>query len=291
MTFAFGHRSHIERQVRQIAGQQISRAMDDVSGAEADFDGTVHGLRRRCKKLRGLVQLIRPRFRQWKRNDRLFRDAARRLSGSRDAAVLVETFDDVVNGEDEIGLLQAEEIRQWLQGRVVEPLDAGQRASFFGDFVDLFEEARRSASRWSLAGNGFAQIGDGLEQGYRRMRQGMELARRSGNPDALHAWRKETKYHWHHVSLLQATAPDVLGPRRKALAGLGDLLGDHHNLTVLAETLETSPYGDVATAPIARRQASLAGDAFALGRQLAAEKPRALRERFEKYWSLLPEKD
>jgi hypothetical protein len=92
------------------------------------------------------------------------------------------------------------------------------------------------------------------------------------------------------VGLLHAAAPDLLRARKASLDRLGEMLGDHHNLAVLGDTLAERGDGGVREA-ITEQQAILASDAFALGRQLTAEKPTALRDRFEQYWALLPEKN
>jgi len=118
----------------------------------------------------------------------------------------------------------------------------------------------------------------------------MSAAEESGEDEAFHDWRKDTKSHWFHISLLAACAPDVLGARRDQLDQLGEYLGDHHNLAVLAEgiaTLTGSLDRPVAKA-IDRHKAELAHRALALGRQLTVEKPSALVSRIEKFWKLLP---
>lgn len=297
MGFEFTRQGAIEKQVREIACEQVGKGLEEAQERNADFDKVVHGLRRRCKKLRGLLRLIRPRFKQAPLEDRAFRDAAAGLSDHRDAAVMVETFGSLLeldrqrDGGSRIGAEQAAGLMQELKARAGSPPDAAEAARLLEDFIDIFEAARARIDKWHLSGRGFDQIGDGLEDTYRRMRNGLDTARSDVTAEAMHEWRKDTKYHWHHVSLLQPAAADILRPRRASLDRLGELLGDHHNLAVLDDTL--AERDDIATvrAAIAERQAALAADAFALGEQLAAEKPAMLRERFEQYWSLLPEKD
>jgi hypothetical protein len=296
MGFEFTHRSGIEAQVRDIARDQIDKALQECGDSEIEFGALVHKLRRHCKKLRGLLRLTEPRFRHWKQEDRAFRDAASSLAGTRDAAVLVETFAHLttLDRKREDGARmdagQAAALTTWLEARVTPPPAGGDRQRFLEQFAGLFEAADERAGNWSLSGQGFERIGDGLADTYRRMRDGLAHAEAEQTAEALHDWRKDTKYHWHHVGLLHATAPDLLGPRRASLDRLGEMLGDHHNLAVLAETLAEHRDGASVLSAIAEQQAKLASDAFILGRQLVAEKPAMLRDRFEQYWSLLPEK-
>ena len=296
MGFEFTQQGGIEAQVRTIACEQIDKALAECRQADRDFGEIVHGLRRRCKKLRGLLRLVQPRFKRWKRENRTFRDAASGLSGTRDAAALVQTFGHLLafdrerDGGELIDAAQSEALGAWLEGRVGAQPTGDERARLLDKFIELFEAAGERAKGWTLSGRGFEQLGDGLEDTYRRLRDGLGKAEAEGTAEALHDWRKDVKYHWHHIRLLHGAAPDLLQPRKASLDRLAEMLGDHHNLAVLDHTL--AEQGDIAAvqALIAERQAMLAGDAFALGRQLAAEKPAMLRERFEQYWSLLPEK-
>lgn len=303
MAFAFKQRNGIEGQARKIALGQISKALEECGQVELEFDTVVHGLRRHCKKLRGLVRLIAPHFAESKNEDRAFRDAARGLAGTRDAVVLVETcnsvlaFDSKHKSKARIDPAEGAGMVTWLRSRIAAKPDAAERSGMLGNFVVIFEAASERAGHWPLSGRGFEQIGDGLEDTYRRMRHGLAVAEDKLTAEAMHEWRKHVKYHWHHVGLLRATAPDVMEHRRTTLDALGEMLGDHHNLAVLDDSLDDYDGADAKKAVATVRgvigdlQHRLTRDAFTLGRQLAAEKPGRLRERFEQYWSLLPQKD
>ena len=300
MPFGFTRQSDVEKQVRRIATEQIDKALEE-GRSYADFDKTVHGLRRRCKKLRGLLRLIEPRFKGFELENRVVRDAADGLAGMRDAAVLIQTFDALLqfdrkgNRIPQIGMPLAEAVNGLLEGHVAKVPEGSARQQLLADFCGIVEQIGNRAKDWSIGRSGFACLADGLEETYRRMADGMGTAMVEDTAEALHDWRKQTKYHWHHVSLLSRAAPDLLGPLKALLDQLGELLGDHHNLHVLDERLaaEQGLDGDDAGSirvVIVERQAALAERAFALGRQLTAEKPGALRRRFEQYWRLLPDK-
>jgi hypothetical protein len=69
---------------------------------------------------------------------------------------------------------------------------------------------------------------------------------------------------------------------------LTDLLGDHHDLAVLAVDLESRelPGDRVAViGTIAHRQQELLQSALELGARLFAEKPKAFEKRLKAYWS------
>lgn len=301
MTFAFKQRLNVQQQVRDIAIEQIDAGLQACQ-SDADFDKTVHGLRRRCKKIRGLLRLIEPRFEHFEAENRAVRAAAASLAGTRDAAVMIETFSALLEfdrdgkREPTIAMDLADAVRAMLEGKAAGRPDGLDRRQLLAAFADTMEQVGARARTWQIERGGFAGLGSGLELTYRRMIDSIEKAVAADSAAALHDWRKHTKYHWHHLSLFSCTAPDVLAGNRDLLDQLAELLGDHHNLHVLQYQLAAQPEqldeAEVATlaAVIAEQQSVLTARAFDLGRQLTAERPGALRRRFEHYWRLLPKR-
>jgi CHAD domain-containing protein len=293
MAFAFKARSAVSTQVRSIAAGQVEKALASAKTGEEDFDATVHGLRRRCKKLRGLLRMVEPHLAGFKPANAAIRDAADLLGGARDARVMVETLDALVGGKTgHAAAEQAIVARQFLLERLNRVAEEDSHATVLDRFAEAFTDLQATIADWDFDARGFAVIGDGLEETYRLFRKQGRAAEKRGTAEALHDWRKQAKYHGHHVALLKRSAPSILDGRGKALVRLGDLLGDHHNLAVLEATLleASAQLGDMVPMrqAIAARQDELAQAAFTLGRQLAAERAGALRERFLGYWHLLP---
>ncbi|RYE56955.1 MAG: hypothetical protein EOP20_08165, partial [Hyphomicrobiales bacterium] len=75
MGFSFDQRKHMARQVRAVASDQIDAAIKVAQG-HGDFHEAIHRLRRRCKKVRGLLRLVRPNFSQFDIENTAIRDAA-----------------------------------------------------------------------------------------------------------------------------------------------------------------------------------------------------------------------
>lgn len=294
MGFSFSQRSKVGSQVRKIAAEQIEASLADI-GAAGNFDDTVHELRRRCKKTRGLLRLVRPHFADFHVENAAFRDAADTLSAARDAAVMLDTFEAVLK-DDAARSLPAEtgnRLRRALEDNVRRVSREQDRAGLLDAFSEAMVAARLRIAHWRFDASGFALIEPGLRDIYARMRNRLRAADKTGEDDVFHDWRKDTKSHWFHVSLLKDCAPDRLGARRDQLDTLGEYLGDHHNLVVLAEGLEmlTGALDPVLSRVIAGRKDALADKAFLLGRQLTVESPGALVARFEQFWKLLPKDD
>lgn len=294
MSFSFKQRRDTAGQVRDIAASQISSGIE-LAEAGADFDRTVHDLRRRCKKIRGLLRLVRPHFSQFEEENAAFRDAADSLSAIRDAAVMVETF-DLAMKEPWAGDLSFDR-KQALRGILTQHLDRvsaeQDRDHLLDDFAQAMKEAQSRVKRWSLGGDGFQLLSAGLRDTYGAMRKRMEKARKSNDPVDFHEWRKQTKNHWFHVGLLSDSAPHILADRKARLSTMGDLLGDHHNIAVLAETLadKAGALEPVLVEGLAAQQQTLADKALPLGRELSVENPAELTARFGKFFKLLPKED
>jgi len=276
--------------VRRIARQEIAAALAETADELQSFDTRVHGARRRCKRLRGLARLVRPQFGGYSHVNAAVREAMAGLAHTRDAAVIVETLDGLA--EHDAGDVPKDtmvSVRRALAARV-EQIGGNEQQRLLADFSARLRVLADEVESWRLERKGFAALEGGLTRIYAGMGKAMRLARAAPDDEALHEWRKLVKYHWHHITLMREAAPDVLGPQRALADELGEALGDHHNLSVLIGTLpdvaEEGDRTDIAAAA-RRRQEQLAQRAFLLGRQVAAEPPKALAERFGGYWKLL----
>ena len=249
----------------------------------------IYDLRKRCKRLRSLLRLVAPEFSGYTAKNAAIRDAAADLSITRDAQALVETFDHYIAPDDESEPRRFAHIRQTLVQDCEQLGGTGKEA--VEAFAHAMKGLRERADGWKLETTGFPALRKGLARTYEAGRAGMRKAHDKADPVIFHDWRKAVKYHGHHMALLRDLAPEVLPTQRVLAEQLGEVLGDHHNLYVLLDTLDKSPsrYGSPAqleaVASVAERHSrALEDQAFTLGRQLLAEKPEALIERFQSYW-------
>jgi hypothetical protein len=108
----------------------------------------------------------------------------------------------------------------------------------------------------------------------------------------VHEWRKRSKDLWYHLRIVSTAWPEVLESVADQAHKLSDLLGDHHDLAVLAEDAAGRPASlmDGAQprliAAIRKRQKKLLADALTLGTRLYAERPKAFGDRIDAYWRL-----
>ncbi|MCA8950718.1 MAG: CHAD domain-containing protein, partial [Planctomycetes bacterium] len=125
---------------------------------------------------------------------------------------------------------------------------------------------------------------------YRRGRKALRRADATAAPERFHELRKRVKDHLYHLRLLAPICPPLLGARRELADRLADLLGDEHDLTVLAEyaaTVDdtlTAVDRVVLAALLERRRGELRAALRPLAEWLFAEPTDRLVERFASYW-------
>lgn len=274
----------VQKGVARIAREQITSMLRVIDSSSEDTGNAVHALRKSCKKVRGLLRLVRPVFSDYSEENAAFRDIAATVSVVRDAAVLSASYDAVMALCDgEMGRPAVASIRRELILR-------GKRLAATGEPIELLQQARepllRAAQRvehWTLDGDGFESLQGGLRKTYRQAQKAMRKAEQHPLSTQFHEWRKHCKYHGYHARLLQPVWPGPMKAYAACAYELADLLGNHHDLAVLLETIteEPSAFGtpsdvELMLSVVRQRQAALERQSFAQGKRLLADSPKAL---------------
>jgi CHAD domain-containing protein len=151
--------------------------------------------------------------------------------------------------------------------------------------------ARARAKHWPIGRRGWAVLGAGVQRIYRNGRAAFAVVQDDPSPEHLHEWRKQVKYLWHQLQVLQPIQLGQLTTLADQAHALANALGDDHDLTVLAHTFLEKPeqFPDRATMQtladlIACRRALLQEQAMTLGHRLYADKPRLFVDRLQAYW-------
>jgi CHAD domain-containing protein len=125
------------------------------------------------------------------------------------------------------------------------------------------------------------------KQGYRAA----AAASADATAENLHEWRKQAKYLWHQLQILEPVWPGLMDELGNQLHELTRALGDEHDLAVLREkvTAEPDAFGgdnalETLLALIDRRREELRQEAFLLGRRLYCDRPRVFTARMKSYW-------
>jgi CHAD domain-containing protein len=291
LTSANPDRSGVGR-VRRIFREQTSSALESLSRKKLN-DAEVHAARKELKKARATLRLLRAGLseRVYQRENAALRDVARPLSAARDGRVMLETLDELV---EEYGAparaVSVDAFRKSLRRDRREVRRAITPATVQRSCKSLRELCDRSA-RWRLADRGWPVIGSGLKRIYNNGRKAMSVAQSARTTEDFHEWRKQVKYLWHQLQVLDPMWPGLIGELADQTHKLANYLGRDHDLAVLrGKVLEhKDAFPDAAgcetlLALIDRCRGRLQEKAFLLGLRIYEEKPAAFGSRLGQYW-------
>jgi CHAD domain-containing protein len=285
--------------VRRIAAARAAKASERLRDASGeDTARAIHGARKDLKKIRAALRLVREDVgeKAYRRENGAYRDAGALLSESRDASVKLETLADLQERFDDA--FPAGLARAWAAALEA---DRDRVAGASPTAESRIEEASAAiaaaAARipdWRLGSGSWRLLEPGLTRGYRDGRRMLKRTRSEGSAENVHELRKRVKDLWYQLRLIGDAWPASLEASAREAHRLADLLGDHHDLSVLAEDLRgredlggrEGPEADRGRAEqlIAERQAELLASALDLGARLYAEQPKCYRRRLRAYW-------
>lgn len=273
----------VEFSLRRITSEQIDSAIATIDAGATGASDPVHEVRKSCKKIRGLLRLVRPSFPSYADENTAFRDIARAISALRDATVLTGSYDAIMAMHgDRVDRRALGVIRRRLT-LLRKAQDTEHDATLLAQCRHQLAQAGERVRAWRLEADGFTAIGGGLEKTYRRARKALRRTRKRPTPEHFHDWRKRCKYHGYHARLLQPIWPGPMKAHIACARELGDVLGEHHDLMLFLDALaaQASKFDDharieVMTGLVCSRQSALADRAFAIGARLLAASPSAL---------------
>jgi CHAD domain-containing protein len=290
MSYKLRPEESVSTELRRCAREQLDSAIGELrEGIDEDPVGAIHGARKAIKKERSLLRLARGAMpaHQRRRENTALRDAARRLSGTRDSDVMLATLAEL--SERFAGQLPAstfEAIRERL-----ESARSAQCSGSLGDAraVQELEAVRIRVGEWKLSKEGWKAIGGGLLRAYGRGRKAYRRARTTRSAQDLHAWRKRVKDLWYQERLLAPSCGPAVAGQAEDAGRAADLLGDEHDLSLLRDALRRPGLAvpvdvDAVVELIDHRRAELQAEAIHLAERIYAESRKAFKRRIRHSW-------
>lgn len=290
MAFHFKKKEKVAKALRRICCERVEDALEILKD---DRLKAVHNVRKEIKKLRAILRLIRGEIGKnvYRRNNHRLRAAAGELTAVRDARVRLDAFEGLAKHfgrglparpfpkiEEALREDYRAEERKFLNGH-----SAGAVAKILLELKQHADDLKTDASGW-------AAIGPGLEASFCRGREAFKTVQKDCSPKNLHEWRKRVKDLWHHLRLLCRVWPKEVRATIEELETLAELLGNDHDLVMLAEFVAENFKGardaEALAELIGRRQKEFRSEALKLGRRFYAEKPERFCRRIGNYWTI-----
>jgi CHAD domain-containing protein len=235
-SFAIKPGRSFRKEIRRIVEGQLDKALRDLCRLGATADEAIHDVRKRFKRVRAVLRLVRAELGNQlyrKENDSL-RGAAAAFSDVRNARVLVDAVDKLRKRGDDVPSAAFDSLERFLKAK---QRDTHERLARNVDAMDELREAiengRRHASDWSLRADGRRAIRRGLRRTCEAGRDALDDAERETTAEHLHECRKQAKYFYHQVQLLDRVASPAVTKLVEQLHELEQKLGDDHDLGML----------------------------------------------------------
>jgi CHAD domain-containing protein len=264
----------LERAMREQA-EKLSVECEQTPENVAAF---AHKARVRCKKIRAGLRLAEPLIgrKAYRRENRWWRDAARQLSGLRDVGAgieAVETLTPLLTPQIGSAMI-------WrLKERFEKSLTPEAASELVGAFREVVQQRKKRDLIPDMPAGDVEDLTEALAETYRSARRAMRDALEDNEPELLHEWRKQTKYHSLQVRLMRTLYPGTLGDRVAVTRDLAEKLGEVHDIEVVLEGVkgwEEHPEG-LAGILTARREALIA-EARTIGAMVFDGKPKVWRK-------------
>lgn len=263
--------------------EQCTEALQIIaSESENNPHEVIHEIRKRFKKIRGILRLIRDHVSFYTEENVFFRDEGRRLSAIRDATSIIEALDNLyARYKDQLYKNTFSQFRDHLIAKreqmAVDVLNNG----------DVLNVIKRNLSatcakidQWPIEIRSFDDLSSGISRVYKRGRKGYTQANNSKKPEDFHEWRKRIKYLRYQLDLLHRIWPGFLDAWEDELHDLSDYLGDDRDLFMLETEVDKNrnQFSDPESYQLLKsliqfQKAKLQANALKLGKRLYHLKP------------------
>jgi CHAD domain-containing protein len=253
-------------------------------------DQVVHDARKDLKRARATLRLLTRAVGEnaYTRENAALRDVARLLSGVRDARVVMDALDELLERDDNAAqraLLH--DLRALLEKARLAVRGEMQRMDALEKSAKALEDVWTRVERWRTCGMGASDSLKGLKRVYERGRKALAHAQAERSPECLHEWRKHVKYLAYVLEVVDSAESGNLAKLIKRSTSVADALGDDHDLVVLQEKLKDLHSGSnnahaALMTKIAKRRKKLQSKALKVGRALYKAKARRFLKRVRK---------
>lgn len=236
----------IGKGLKSIVKIQLEAALADLKGNNCS-PKAIHNTRTTIKKVRSIIELTASSFARDQRHEltKMLREASLRIAPIRDAGVLLDTFDL---------LLQKNELPQQHFATLRDGLVDSERqlrsngARQIPHVIKLLKQVHRSIPKWGLEALSGKDLRRGIRHTYRRGRKALELCSATGDEKHFHTWRKLVKQLCYQLRVTSCYWPDQAREQIGETDAIGENAGNQRDLTLFAHWIRKGPKTSAAEA-------------------------------------------
>lgn len=297
MGYSFKRQESTASNVNRILLEQVNAAIDALENSAGSKEEGIHSVRKRIKKIRALFRLVRSEISKkvFRRENSKYQAIGRQLSQLRDATVMINTLEKLRQAHpDAIPVSTFSALKRSLTQRQVQVShEFFEDGTHMQDVIDALREVSLKVPGLSKTHHRFADIRTNLDRIYRQGRKALRVARREPSIHNFHEFRKEVKTLWYHTRLLEPGWPGLFGAYADEFGRLGELLGDDHDLGVLAGEIDSDRLllsnkrtKETVLQVLHQQRTTLQEQIYPLANRLFAEKASDFVGRYRLYWRL-----
>lgn len=232
VSYSINLNNNVEKQLQKTAFSQLKKSIEDIEDNSLSIDKKNHQLRKRCKKMRGLLRIICPQLKNkgvYDSQNQYFKEVAKQFSAVRDKKILEKTFKKIVLNYN----LDENRYMQILKS--IEAMEAQSEKSVQNHFASYraeYERNKKNIKQYILKKKDSKALDKGIKKGYKKAKKLKKKAYKTPSDKDFHQWRKWVKYHWYHMRLIKKNEKCVFAQRVKLSGKLADILGDEHDISV-----------------------------------------------------------
>ena len=236
MSYRFRRKETIRDAFRRIVQQQTAGIVAHLADQGPDIAERIHDTRRRIKKLRALLRIVWAELEKGcaEREDNILRDIARELSKSRDASVVLDTFEPLAT---EIVGGGIQPIRTLLKNAETRTRTRALTPEKLASFATRVRTCGHRLALCTFEADGWIVVGPSIIHSYRQTRALRSMIKKEPAPELIHQWRRQSKRLLDQLTLLRKALPKALAQLTVRLRKFTELLGEHHDLHLLRLTL------------------------------------------------------
>jgi len=234
--FALRPGEPFQKDVGRIVRRQLDKALRDLCRLGATADEAIHNVRKRFKRVRAVLRLVRDELgdRLYQYENEALRDAAAAFSEVRNARVLVDAVEKLRQRGSDIAPAAFDALERFLKARQCDVHDRlARNVEAMDELREAIENGRSRAVNWPLPRDGRRAIRRGLRRTCKAGCRALEDAEKETTSEHLHECRKQAKYLYHQVQMLERVASPAVIKLAEQLHELEQKLGDDHDLGML----------------------------------------------------------